>query len=114
MSLADYFATSPPFERAIFDAVAAHLETLGPVHIEAVSVGLLFKRVRTFAELRPKRDRLELAWLLSRPLEHPRIVKRIRLSSQRAAYFVALRAAAEVDEEVRDWLTEAYLASAED
>src|SRR5258708_28582714 len=35
----------------------------------------LFKRQRTFAELRPKRDRVALSVLLSRPLQDARIVK---------------------------------------
>lgn len=44
MSLDQYFSTGPARERSIFDAVMAHLETLGPVHVEPVSVGILLKR----------------------------------------------------------------------
>jgi hypothetical protein len=111
MSLEDYFAVGDPLERAIFDVVAEHLETLGPLNVEAVSVGLFFKRSRTFAELRPKRDRVELAVLLSSRVEHPRIARTIRTSGLRSAYFINLRAAHDVDEDVKGWLTEAYLSS---
>jgi putative ubiquitin-RnfH superfamily antitoxin RatB of RatAB toxin-antitoxin module len=111
LALDAYFSSAPAYERPVYQAVASHLETLGPLHVEAVSVGILFKRVRTFAELRPKRDRLELSVLLSRVVVHPKIVRRTRTSGQRAAYFVALREAADVDEDVRDWLTEAYASS---
>jgi hypothetical protein len=111
MSLDEYFATSKQFERPIFEAVFEHLEMVGLVHVEAVQVGMLFKRLSTFAELRPRRDRVVLSFLLSRPLQDPRIVKTWRGPASRSAYFVDLRDPADVDETVRDWLTEAYLSS---
>jgi len=111
LSLADYFATSRAMERPIFEVVCAHLETVGPLHVEALQVGIFFKRERTFAELRPKRDRVVLSVLLSRPLQDARIVKAWVGSGQRRAYFVDLRDPADVDDDVRDWLTEAYLSS---
>jgi hypothetical protein len=111
MSLEEYFASGPPYERAIYDAVAEHLASVGPLLTEAVSVGIFFKRARTFAELRPKPNRVVLSFLLSRPLGHPRIVKTWRGTGQRSAYFVDLRHAQDVDDAVRDWLTEAYLTS---
>jgi hypothetical protein len=111
MSIEAYFATGPAFERPIYEAVASHLETVGPLQVEALSVGIMFKRARTFAELRPMRRWVRLSILLSRPLKHPRIVKTWRGGGNRAAYFVDLRDALEVDDELRDWLTEAYFAS---
>jgi uncharacterized protein DUF5655 len=111
MSVQDYFATGAVFERPIFDAVATHLETLGPLHVEPVSVGIFFKRSRTFAELRPMRNRVRLSVLLSRRFQHPRIVKTYHGPGVRSAYFVDLRDSADVDEQVRDWLTEAYFSS---
>jgi hypothetical protein len=39
MGLEEYFTTGPPRERPIFEAVLAHVETLGPVTVEPVSVG---------------------------------------------------------------------------
>jgi len=65
-SLDEYFAARPPREREIFEVIAAHLEDMGEVRVEAVQVGILFKRSRTFAELRPRRDRVVLSVLLSR------------------------------------------------
>ena len=56
MTLEDYFATGPPFERPIFDAVLPLLEDIadGPLHIEPVSVGIFIKHDRSWIELRPK------------------------------------------------------------
>jgi predicted transport protein len=116
MSLEEYFSTGEPLERAVYDAVRAQLDGLQPLTVEFVSVGIFFKRARTFAELRPKRDRkrrlrIELSFLVSRALEHPRFARSWRGAGQRSAYFVDFYDAREVDDEVRDWLVEAYLAS---
>ena len=113
LTLDEYFAVGPAFEKPIFEAVAEHLEAVGAVHVEPVSVGIFFKRLRTFAELRPKRDRVVLSILLSRRLQHPKIARSYQGSGSRNAYFVNLYTPADVDEDVRGWLTEAYLSSPE-
>ena len=111
MSLEQYFSTGRPFERPIYAAVAARMESLPPVLIEYVSVGIFFKRARTFAELRPMRDRVRLTLMLSRRLHSARVVRAFHGHGERSAYQIDLRDVQDVDEEVRDWLTEAYFAS---
>src|SRR2546423_15597449 len=76
MSLDDYFATGPDRERPIFDAVPAHLATVGPIHVEPVSVGIFLKRSTTFAELRPMQRWVALSFVLSRSVEHAKIARR--------------------------------------
>jgi hypothetical protein len=111
MTLDRYFSTGPARERPIFEAVLAHLETLGPVHVEPVAVGILLKRARTFAELRPMRDWVALSFWLSRTVRDPRITRRVGGSGRRTCHFVRARGPQDIDEQVRDWLTEAYLDS---
>jgi hypothetical protein len=113
ITLDEYFADRPTWEKPIFEEVRDHLESVGDVQVEAVEVGIFFKRLSTFAELRPRRNRLRLSLLLSRRLRDARIVKRWEGSGIRSAYFFDLRQPADVDEDLRDWLTEAYLASPE-
>jgi hypothetical protein len=111
MSREAYFRTGAPAELAIFEAVERHLASLGPVHVEYVSVGIFLKRTRTFAELRPMRGRTRLSFLLSRHITHPRFARTERGRGDRSAYFVDLYDASDVDDEIRDWLTEAYVSS---
>jgi hypothetical protein len=111
MSVDAWFAGRPEAYRRIYDAVIAHLETVGEVHVDAVDVGILIKRSRTFAELRPMRGRLALSLLLSRIVEHPRITRTVRTSTTRAAHRIDLRDAEDVDATVRAWLTESYISS---
>ena len=110
-SIADYFDGRPAWQRQAFDRIAEHVESLGPAVIEAVQVGLMIKRTRTFAEVRRRRDVLVLGVLLSRRVEHPRITKVLTLSTHRTAHFVDLSAPDDVDEQVKDWLTEGYVDS---
>lgn len=107
-----YFASRPPAFREIYEAVLATLAHMGPVVVDVVDVGVLIKRARTFAELRPRRDRFVLSLWLSRALDHPRVRRTVRRpGSERAAHFFDLRAAADVDDEIAAWLAEAYDAS---
>jgi hypothetical protein len=112
MTLEEYFAADgPPFERPIFDAVHEHLATLGPLHLEPVSVGLFFKRSRTFAELRPMTRWMTLSFILSRAVEDPRISRRVAVSGNRVWHVTKLRGVDDVDDQVRGWLTDAYLST---
>jgi hypothetical protein len=111
MSLEEYFSTGPDRERPIFEVVRQHVESLGPVHIEPVSVGIFLKRTRTFAELRPMTRWIALSFTLSRTVEHPRISRTIGGSGSRTFHVVRLHEPEDVDDDVRGWLTEAYFAS---
>lgn len=109
----DFFATRPAALRRAFDAIARHLARVGNVRIEAVTVCVMFKRSRSFAEVRAKRDCLVLFFLLSRVVEHPRITRTMRLSAHRTAHCVDIARASDVDRDVRGWLAEAYACSPE-
>ena len=114
MPLDEYLATGPPHERGIVEAVLQLLEeSVGPVHIEPVSVGVFLKRAATFAELRPKVRWEALSFTLPRRLTDPRIARRIEGTGTRFWHVVNLRTPEDVDEPVRDWLVEAYFASPE-
>jgi Domain of unknown function (DUF5655) len=110
MTLDEYFATGPSFERPVFDAVVAHLETIGPVHIEPVSVGIFLKRAGTIAELRPMRRWMAVSFTLQRVVHHPRIVRKPILNHGGRYFHVAnVGAADDIDDDLRALLTEAYL-----
>lgn len=106
-----YFASRPPALRKVYDAVEKYLLRLGDVHVDPVTACIMFKRARTFAEVRAKRDRLTLIFLLSRELTDDRIGKRLRVSAHRTAHFVDLAATRDVDRDVKDWLAEAHACS---
>lgn len=113
LTVEEYFATGPEFERPIFEVVRAHLESLGPVVVEPVQVGVFFKRARTFAELRPKTRWVTLSFILPVEVRADRVSRRVRISAARTYHETKLRLPDDVDDEVLAWLTEAYLSSPE-
>ena len=110
-SVDGYFAGRPAVQRKIFDKLAAHVTKLGDVTVDPVTACVMFKRTRTFAEVRGKRSALTLIFLLSRELDDERIGRRLRMSANRTVHYADLQRVADVDRDVRAWLTEAYASS---
>ncbi|MEL7209134.1 MAG: DUF5655 domain-containing protein [Actinomycetota bacterium] len=113
LSLDEYFATAAERERPIFDAVHHHLDALGPLDVDAVQIGILFKNGPVFAELRPKKKWVALSFMLPVKLSSSRFSRKVlRAGGNGSRYYhvVNVREAAEIDDVVLDWLTEAYLA----
>jgi hypothetical protein len=102
------FAGRPARFRRVYDAILGHLLTLGPVHEDAVSVGVFLKRDRKLAEVRPRTRDVSLALYLPRPLADPRFSRVLNRGAPRVVHVLPLRAEADVDDQVRDWLTEAF------
>jgi hypothetical protein len=111
MTLDEYFSTGTDLERPIFDAVMHHLDAVGPVHVEPVSVGIFLKRAQTFAELRPMQQWVALSFSLPRVIEHPTIVRKVVTYHGRHFHAANLRRPDDLDDVLRDCLTEAYFAS---
>lgn len=102
------FAGHLPRLREIYDAILAHVESLGPVHEDAVSVGVFLKRDRKLAEVRPRSKDVWLGLYLPRSTPDPRFAK-IWPGGQRVVHTLLLREPADVDDQVCRWLTEAFL-----
>jgi hypothetical protein len=111
LTLDEYLAAQPAALRSTYKAVLRQLAKLGAVDIDPVPVGVMVKRSRTFCELRPRRDAVELSFKLSEPLSHPRIRKTLRSSTHRQAHFVDLRTPRDVDAQIIAWLAQAYACS---
>lgn len=111
MSLEVYFSSGPERERPIFDAVMAHMSTVGAVHVEPVSVGIFLKRDRQFAQLRPMQRWVALSFSLARPVRHRRITKKVVRYGGRYYHVANIRSPEDLDQELLEWLTEAYLTS---
>ena len=109
MSLDDYLASGPPHERPVVEEVLAHVEGLGDVHVEPVSVGILLKRRRSFAELRPMVRWEALSMRLPASTASTRLTRRTPTAPDRMWATVRLPGRDDVDAQVRDWLTLAYL-----
>lgn len=104
LSLEEYFSTGPPWERPVFEAVNAHVQTLGPVIVEPVAIGIFFKRPKLFVELRPLSKWVRLGLALARSVDDPRITSKLG----DGWYGIRLREPSDVDDQVRAWLTQSW------
>lgn len=110
MTLEEYFASGPPHERPIFDAVMKRVKKLGPVHVEPVSVGIFLKNPRCFAQLRPKDKWVAVSFSLPRKVSHPTITRKVVPYQGRFHHVANVRSPEEVDDRLASFLAEAYSA----
>lgn len=111
MSEVEYFAGRPGYEREVYAAVRGHLESLGPVIVEFVTVGVFFKTKRNVVELRPAKRWVNVGFGLDRRVTDPRITRRTTTQGPTTWYGVRASSREDIDTVLRGWLTEAYLTS---
>jgi hypothetical protein len=80
--------------------------------VEAVGVGVFWKKSRTFVELRGRRKWMVLSFMLDRREEHPRI-RQVVGAGGRWSHFVRVDGPEEVDDELRSWLTASFVCAAD-
>ena len=107
----DVFATRPSYQRAVYDAILAHVTRRGDVHEDAVTVGVFLKAQRKFAEIRPMAHALSLDLVLPRAVDDPRVLRQVPIASGRVVHVIRLRDPGEVDGQLRGWLDEAFAAA---
>ena len=108
LTLEEYFATGPAHERPIFVEIMRHVDTLGPVHADVVSVGVFLKNPRKFAELRPRDRWVAVSFSLRRRAQHPMITRKVVEYGHRYWHVANVRDPTEIDDALRALLTEAY------
>lgn len=104
----EVFTGKPESLRAAYDLIVDLVRTLGPVHEDAVRVGVFLKAESKFAELRPSSRSLSVALALPRVVDDPRLRRPHPASGGRTWHVTRVRSAGEVDGPLRDWLAQAY------
>ena len=108
-SLAAHFRGKPREIRTMFDEVVAVLRALGPVKILPEKTRIAFQVRMSFAQMTPRRAWLDGHIVLARRLEHPRFRRIETFSPRNHLHVFRLNDVAEIDEDFRSWLAEAYL-----
>jgi len=107
-----WLARRQPLVRDVLDAVRVCVRGYGPeVHLEATRDAVMVKRARTFAEIKPRGDRVEVSFVLSRTLDEARVVRTLALTPRRVVHVVEVTGSDGVDDQLRGWLAEAYESS---
>lgn len=108
ISVEELLSRHPGWVSEIYDAVIEPIRTLGPVHEDAVDVGIFFKSDGKIAEFRPRVRSVLLSICLPSPRDDPRVLRIYRSAPDRHWHPVKLTRAEDVDEQVRAFLQESY------
>jgi ribonuclease HII len=107
--LDDWLSGRPPVVADVVAAVRTVVTSLGDeVRLEATKSVVMVKRARTFAEVKPRRATVEVAFIVSRRIDDPRVVRTLDLTATRIVHVLEMSAASDVDDQVQGWLAEAY------
>jgi hypothetical protein len=74
-TVASVFAGRPSYMKAVYDEILARLRESGPVHEDAVTVGVFLKAGRKIGEVRPMARSLRVWLLLPREVPGRRAVR---------------------------------------
>ena len=96
------FTGRPAWMRDVYDTILGRLQACGPVHEDAVSVGVFLKAERKVAEVRPRVRSVLVHVMLPRPVEGA------RQASASSWYLSRSLTAADVPADLLDLLDEAY------
>ena len=107
ITVPDLLGRHPRWVSEIYAAIIEHLRSLGPVHEDAVNVGIFLKSDRKFAEFRPRVLSVQLALYLPYEVSEARIARALP-AADRVIHLINLTTADQVDYQLREWLTEAY------
>jgi hypothetical protein len=98
----------PTWVGEIYAAVLDRLGGVGPVHEDAVNVGVFLKSDRQIAQFRPRVRSVQLALFLPERVEDPRIARWMRTGAHRIVHVINLTSAEQVDDQLGQWLEESY------
>src|SRR3954470_7330736 len=107
-SLDAHFAGKSAEIRAMYDAVVAMIEDIGPVLVLPEKTRIAFQVRMSFAQLTPRQGWIDGHVVLARRLEHPRFRKIESFSPRNHMHVFRLTRLQDVDAELREWLAEAY------
>jgi Domain of unknown function (DUF5655) len=104
----DHFTRSAPEVRATFDRIVEAVSALGPVEVLAERTRIALHVRMSFAALTPRRRWLDGHLVLARTVPSPRFRRIETYSPRNVLHAFRLTSPAEVDDEFRGWLAEAY------
>jgi Domain of unknown function (DUF5655) len=107
-TLDEHFAGKPPHVREIVERIVALAERNGPVTVLPEKTRIALAARMSFAALQPRRAWVDGHVVLARRREDPRFRRIETFSRRNHLHAFRIERVADVDDEVADWLAEAY------
>jgi hypothetical protein len=110
-SVGQHFEGKAPAVRAIYRAVLQATREAGPVTEDPKKTSIHLVRRTALAGVATRKDSLILTLKSDHALKSPRLFKTERVSAKRYHHEFKLGAVADVDDELKGWIREAYALS---
>jgi hypothetical protein len=111
VSVDTHFKGKPADLKALFEEFCARLRTCGPLRTDAVKSSINLVSTHHFGGVRVQKDGLRVGFLLSRPVEHPRILRTEKITPTIWAHHVKITGTEDLDTDLLAWLKEAHARS---
>jgi len=92
----------------IYDIIHKELIALDNVQISFVQNAIIISSKSTFLAIKPKREWLDIEFLLDKEIDEFPVYKTARVSKNRIAHFIRVGDKSEVDAQLIGWLKDAY------
>ena len=94
--------------RRIYHALLQAIRDVGPVQAVPTKTGINLLSGTSLGGIGLHRDFADVGLVLTRRVDHPRIMSVLQISRRSYVHRVRVRSASEVDGQLRTWLREAY------
>jgi uncharacterized protein DUF5655 len=104
----EHRAAMTPEVRALYDRFAALVGECGPYVLAPAKTRIGFQVRMIFADVVPQKHGLHAYVILTRRIDHPRFTRIEELGPRTYVHHFRITRPAELDDDLRDWLREAY------
>jgi len=110
-SVSDHFINKDPSVRALYDQLVSVLLAFGPVEEDPKKTSIHLNRKSALAGVETRKNYFLLNIKSDHPIKSPRVEKAEQVSSKRFHHKVRISSPEDFDEELKNWLREAYALS---
>ncbi len=108
LTLEAYFATAAPWEQPIFERIHPVLRNEGPLIVDPLRMGIMFKNGPMFAQLRAMKKWVAVGFSLGEQLRSARLSRKVVAYNNKFFHVINLTDPELVDDELLDWLCRSY------
>lgn len=91
-----------------YNKLMSVVNSFGPLQISPTKHAIIVASRSTFLALKPKKNILDIEFLLSREVNEFPVHKTFRVSKKRVAHFVRVDKSDQIDKQLVSWLKEAF------
>lgn len=108
-SVEQHLAKSNKVVQHAAQVLLAFVQKLGPVQISSVKSGILVAGTANFLSIKPKKERLEVEFLLKEEITEFPVYRTFRVSKTKVAHYISIDSATDLDALIKGWIKKAYL-----